>query len=47
MGTFTVSLWVGNIFTDDGASVEALVDTGATYSMLPGDLLGILNVCWY
>ncbi len=38
MGAFTVSLWVGNIFTDDGASVEALVYTGATYSMTPGEL---------
>ena len=44
MGTFTVSLWVGNIFTDDGTSVEALVDTGATYSMIPGNLLRSLGI---
>ena len=47
MGTFRVNLWVGNLFTDAGTSVEALVDTGATYSMIPGsvlDELGILPV---
>ena len=44
MGTFNVSLWVGNLFTDAGADVEALVDTGATYSMIPGSLLRELGV---
>ena len=44
MGTFTVNLWVGNLFTDAGANVEALVDTGATYSMIPGSLLRELGV---
>ena len=44
MGTFSVNLWVGNLFTDAGANVEALVDTGATYSMIPGSLLRELGV---
>lgn len=44
MGTFRVNLWVGNLFTDTGASVEALVDTGATYSMIPGSLLEELGI---
>ena len=44
MGTFNVNLWVGNLFTDAGADVEALVDTGATYSMIPGSLLRELGV---
>ena len=39
MGTFRVNLWVGSLFTDAGATVEALVDTGATHSMVPGSLL--------
>ncbi len=44
MGTFSVDLWVGNIFTDAGATVSALVDTGATNSMLPASLLGTLGI---
>ena len=44
MGAFSVNLWVGNLFTDAGANVEALVDTGATYSMIPGSLLQELGV---
>ena len=44
MGTFRVNLWVGNLFTDAGASVEALVDTGATHSMVPGSLLQELGI---
>lgn len=44
MGPFSVNLWVGNLFTDVGANVEALVDTGATYSMIPGSLLQELGV---
>lgn len=39
MGTFSVDLWVGNIFTDASATVSALVDTGATNSMLPASFL--------
>ena len=44
MGTFRVNLWVGNLFTDAGANVEALVDTGATHSMIPGSLLQELGI---
>ena len=44
MGTFRVNLWAGNLFTDAGASVEALVDTGATHSMIPGSLLSYLGI---
>lgn len=44
MGTFSVDLWVGNIFTDAGATVSALVDTGATNSMLPASFLRELGI---
>ena len=44
METFRVNLWVGNLFTDSGTSVEALVDTGATHSMIPGSLLSDLGI---
>ena len=44
MGTFGVDLWVGNIFTDAGATVSALVDTGATNSMLPASFLSELGI---
>ena len=44
MGTFTVNVWVGNLFSDAGATVAALVDTGATNSMLPAGLLRDLGI---
>ena len=44
MGTFRVNLWVGNLFSDAGADVEALVDTAATHSMIPGSLLQQLGI---
>ena len=44
MGTFSVDLWVGSIFTEAGATVHALVDTGATNSMLPASLLYDLGI---
>ena len=44
MGTFRVDLWIGNLFTGAGTSIEALVDTGATYSMIPGSLLEELGI---
>ena len=44
MGTFRVNLWVGNLFTDAGTNIEALVDTGATHSMVPGSLLQNLGI---
>ena len=44
MGTFSVDLWVGNLFTDAGSTVSALVDTGATNSMIPSSLLNELGI---
>ena len=44
MGTFTVNVWVGNLFSDAGAAVDALVDTGATNSMLPAGLMRDLGI---
>ena len=44
MGTFSVDLWVGNLFTEDGDTVSALVDTDATNSMLPASLLHDLGI---
>ena len=44
MGTFPVELWIGNLFTDAGTIVEALVDTGATYSMMPRSVLEELGI---
>ena len=44
MGTFSVDLWVGNIFSDANTTVSALVDTGATNSMLPASLLNELGI---
>ena len=44
MGTFRADLWIGNLFTDAGTNVEALVDTGATYSMIPSTVLDELGI---
>ena len=44
VGTFRVDLWIGNLFTDAGTTVEPLVDTGATYSMIPGTVLVQLGI---
>lgn len=44
MGTFSVDVWVGNLFAGTGTSVSALVDTGATNSMLPSSLLNELGI---
>ena len=44
MSTFSVDLWVVNIFTDAGATVSAFVDTGATNSMLPASFLRELGI---
>ena len=37
-------MWVGSLFSEAGADVEALVDTGATHSMVPGSLLQGLGI---
>ncbi len=44
MGTFSVDLWVGSLFAEAGATVSALVDTGATNTMLPASLLHELGI---
>ena len=44
MGTFRVNLWIGNLFSGTGANVDALVDTGATYSMIPRSVLDDLGI---
>ena len=44
MGTFTVEIEVGNPSREEFVAVEALVDTGAIYNMLPEDLLDRLGV---
>ena len=44
MGMFSVPIVVGNVYTTEIASVEALVDTGAYYTVLPRDLLERLGI---
>ena len=39
MGTFTVQIEVSRPYGDDFISLEALVDTGATYSVFPSEIL--------
>ena len=44
MGTFTVPLQVGDLAGQRFIEVEALVDTGATYTLLPEELLTQLGI---
>ena len=44
MGTFSMAAVVGNPNSAARATVEALVDTGATFSMLPASLLHQLGI---
>ncbi len=44
MSTFTVPIGVGNIDSREFVYVDALVDTGATYSMFPRDFLENLHM---
>ena len=44
MGTFRVPLTVGNPATGATETVDALVDTGATYSMIPASVLDRLGI---
>ena len=44
MGTFTVPIQVMGPIGQREIEVEALVDTGATHTLLPGDLLKELGV---
>ena len=39
MGTFAVQVQVSKPYSGEFASVDALVDTGASYSMFPSDIL--------
>ena len=44
MGTFTVQATVGNLDAAEQEQVEALVDTGSTFSALPASLLRRLDI---
>ena len=44
MGTFTVEIEVGDSLGSQFETVEALVDTGATYTMIPASILNRLGV---
>ena len=44
MGLFSVPLRVGNPYSGLTETVEALVDTGAAYSMIPSSILDELGI---
>ena len=44
MGTFTLTIEVGDIQEERFEPVEVMVDTGATYSQVPGSLLRRLGI---
>ena len=44
MGTFAVPIEVGDILGERFVGVEAVVDTGSTYTCLPGGVLSGLGV---
>lgn len=44
MGTFSVQVEIGNRFDGDLVPMEAMVDTGASYLMIPADMLRRLDV---
>ena len=44
MGTFTHPIHIGNLSGGEFAEVEALVDTGTTYTSLPASVLNRLGV---
>ncbi|MFQ6029881.1 MAG: retroviral-like aspartic protease family protein [Dehalococcoidia bacterium] len=44
MGTFTVSIQVGDLTGQRFVAQEALVDTGATYTSIPGSILRQMGV---
>ncbi len=46
VGAFSVQLEVGNPSHEEFVAVDAMVDTGAIYTMLPEDLLDRLGVAW-
>ena len=44
MGTFRIEIGVAGLDGDDPVTVTALVDTGATHSMMPASLLDRLGI---
>lgn len=44
MGTFSVEFEVGNPDREEFVAIEAMVDTGAIYTMLPEDILDGLRI---
>ena len=44
MGTFYVTIQVADRFREQYANIDALVDTGASYTSLPGNLLDELGI---
>ena len=44
MGTFSVEIQIGNQETREFLQLECLVDTGATYTLLPSDMLNSLGI---
>ena len=44
MGTFNVTVEIGTPSAGEFTQVEALVDTGATYTVLPGDALVRMDI---
>jgi len=44
MGTFTVSIQIGDLAGEQFLDITALVDTGTTYAALPGSILTRLGV---
>ena len=44
MGTFTVSFQIGDLARQQFVNVEALVDTGSTYTVLPKEMVDQLGI---
>ena len=44
MGTFSVPVQLGNQVTGEFVPIDALVDPGATYTLLPADMLARLGI---
>ena len=44
MGTFSVSIQIGDLAGEQFVEVQALVDTGSTYTVLPKELLEQLGI---
>ena len=44
MGTFTVTIQIGDLAGQNFVNLEALVDTGSTYTVLPKEILDQLGI---